>query len=172
MNLISFGFFGLILLIILAFISSQSPTNLSNIDKEFKRLTCPMPAISGLWNQTNVLQYTGATYNYRSVSNQTLTLTCTQIHTLNGVDYNYGQPTVAIGVFYFAQDVLSSVLDKVLAFFTLVSIVLSPANFSILGYDINDLNTTGKAFVIAIYIASYIAIGAMIYKLASPFSGG
>lgn len=166
------GVFGVFIIAILAILSNTSATALTNIEQQFDKLSCPMPSQTGLWNSSGVLQYTGATYNYPSVSNQTLTLTCTNIHTTDGVDYLYGSPGVAIGVFFFVGDYISELFaNKVLAVFTLIGFVLSPANFNFLGYTLDDIVGVPLMFVISIYVFSYIFIGAMLYKIITPFAG-
>jgi hypothetical protein len=166
------GVFGMMLIAILAILGNTSATALTNIEQQFSRLTCPMPSQTGLWNASGVLQYTGATYNYPSVSNMTLTLTCTEIHTTNGVDYLYGSPGVAIGVFFFIGDYISELFaNKLAAIFTLIAYVLTPANLSFLGFGIDDITGVALMFVISIYVFAYIFIGAMLYKIITPFAG-
>lgn len=162
-------------LAVLAIVSNTSATSISNIQQQFDRISCPMPAISGLWNNTitGELQFSGATYNYPAVNNNTLTLSCTEIHTLDSFDYAYGSPTVAFaGSMFFLGDWLSELIsNKLGAFFVILSYILTPANFNILGYTIADISGFALMFVIALYAVCYIAIGAMVYKIVSPFSG-
>lgn len=160
------------ILAIISIVGNSAPTSLANIQDQFDRLSCPMPSQTGLWNSSGVIQYTGATYNYPNVGNMTLTLTCTEIHTTNGVDYYYGAPGVAIGVFFFIGDYVSELFaNKVAAVFTLIAYVLSPANFNFLGYGIEDITGIVLMFVITLYVFSYIAIGIFLYKVISPFAG-
>lgn len=114
-------------MIALAFIFSSS---LSTVEQLSNRIECPFPAISGLWNSSGTIMYSGATYNYANVSSPVLTLTCTEIHTLNGHDYAYGSPTVSFaGTMFFVGDWLSELFaNKVSAIFTLIiTIVNAPA---------------------------------------------
>lgn len=160
-------------LAIISIIGNSAPTSLANIQDQFDRLSCPMPSQTGLWNSSGVIQYSGATYNYPSVSNQTLTLTCTEVHTLDGFDYAYGSPTIPFAGFpFFLGDWISELFaNKVVAVFTLIVYVLSPANFNFLGYTIDDITGIALMFVISLYVFSYIAIGVMLYKIISPFAG-
>jgi len=172
LNLMSIGMFGMIFLAILAIINNTSPTAISTIQQQFNRISCPLPSQSGLWNSSGTIMYVGGTYNYPNVGNQTLTLTCTYVHTLDGIDYYYGQPAVAIGVFFFVGDYISEILaNKVSAVMEIVFYILTPANFSVFGYTINDLSGIALMIIIGIYAFCYIAIGAMLYKILSPFSG-
>lgn len=166
------GIFGLFVIAILAILGNSSATGVSNIEQQFARLSCPMPSQTGLWNQSGVIQYSGATYNYPNVSNQTLTLTCTEVHTTDGIDYLNGSPAVAVGVFYYIGDYISEFFgNKVVALFTLISFILTPANFNFLGFTTDDLTGVPAMLVTSLYIYCYIAIGALLYKIITPFAG-
>jgi hypothetical protein len=171
-GLIPWAIFGFIIIMIFAIVSNSGQTGTANIQSLMDRLNCPMPSGTGLWNNTNVLTLDGGTYNYPNVSNQTLTLTCTDVHTADNVDYFYGQPAVAIGVFYYANDYLSELFfNKVSAIFTMIGYILAPINFDVWGYTIGDLSGVALMVVIALYVFAYIPIGIIIYKTISPFTG-
>lgn len=163
----------MLFLAVLAIVGNSGQTAISNITTQFDRLACPMPSQTGLWNNTGILMYEGATYNYPDVGNQTLTLTCTEVHTLDGFDYAYGSPTIPFAGFpFFLGDWLSELFaNKLSAIGTLIYFFITPANFDIFGYTISDLSGIPLMFVIVIYAISYIGIGAMAYKIISPFSG-
>lgn len=173
MNLISIGIFGVIFLSMIAIVSNYAPTNQSNIQSLFDRINCPLPSITGLWNNTGTIEYSGGTYNYPDVGTQVITLTCTQVHTLNGFDYAYGSPTIPFAGFpFFVGDFVSEILaNKLTAFFELLGFLLTPASLNVLGYTIADLSGFPLMAVITMYIMCYIAIGAMLYKIISPFAG-
>jgi len=163
-------------LAILAILGNTSPSGQDAINNEFERLSCPLPEAGGLWNSSGTIIHGNGTYNWqRDGSNGAQppdTLTCTQVHTLQGVDYYYGQPAVAIGVFYFINDYVSEVLaNKGGAFFTILFYMLTPANLDFLGYTIDDLTGVPLIFILSVYIMCYIAIGALLYKIISPFAG-
>lgn len=164
--------FALMFLITLGFINQTNPSAQEETQKKFNEMTCPMPAITGLWNASGTIQYSGATYNYPSVSNQTLTLTCTPIHTLDGFDYFYGTPLNAIGgTLIFIADYISEAFYKIQSFFSLLASILSPASFDLFGYTIDDIGLMGQIFVTSLYIVCYIFIGVGIYKIVNPFGG-
>lgn len=158
---------------VLSIVSNTAPTSISNIQEQFDRISCPMPSNTGLWNNTGTLVFANATYNYPNVGNKTLTLTCTEVHTLNDFDYAYGSPTLAFAGFgFYIGDWISELLaNKLTAFFTILFYILTPANFNILGYTLADIGGIALMFIITIYAVCYIAIGAMVYKIISPFSG-
>jgi len=156
-------------------LSNTSPKAVNAIQQQFNRMTCPMPSISGLWNDTSsnpsgTITYSRATYNYAGLNNNTLTLTCTKVHTANGQDYYYGCPT-CVGMFVFLGDFISELGDKVGAFFTLVAYILAPINLTVLGQTINNMNTIALGFVVTVYAFCYLSIGVFIYKAVSPFGG-
>jgi hypothetical protein len=169
--IIAWFMLGVIMILIFGFITAQSASNIEFIQFQFDRLTCPMPSSTGLWNSSNTLIYDNGTYNYPDVNNQTLTLTCTEVHTLDGVDYYFGQPTVAIGVFFFAGDYISETFNKLGAFFTILGTYLSPINFTIFNTQLEDMPTVAQAFIILVYLFAYTGIGVGIYKIVNPFGG-
>lgn len=178
MNLVSIGVFGIIFLAVIAIISNYAPDNQDAIQDLFDRINCPMPAISGLVNVTGVITYSDATYNWRNGGGGTgaqppATLTCTEVHTLEDFDYLYGSPTVPFAGFgFFIGDFISEIIaNKLPALFELIGFLLSPASLNILGFTIADIEGFPLMMVIAIYIMCYIAIGALLYKIISPFAG-
>ena len=177
-NFIGLGIFAIIFLAVLAIISNTSQTSIANINIQFNRITCVLPSITGLWNSSGTIIYNpqsgNPTYNYPDKDNQTLTLTCTNVHTINGFDYLCGAPfSTFCGELIYVGDYLSEIMaNKATAFFTIVFFILTPANFNILGFTIADLSGIPLMFLIAVYAICYIAIGAMLYKTLSPFSGG
>lgn len=173
MNLVLWAMIGILLIMIMAIVSNSGQTATANIQHQFDRIGCPMPEGSGLWNSSGTLQHSNFTYNYPNVNNQTLTLTCTEVHTMDGLDYCFGCPTPpAVGVLVFINDYLSELFgNKASAFFTIIAYVLTPINLNIWGFTIGDLSGVSLMLVIGLYIFAYIPIGIMIYKAISPFTG-
>lgn len=173
MNIVSIGIFGLIFLSVTGLINSTAPANLDNIQDLFDRMDCPLPSITGLWNNTGTIEYSGGTYNYPDVGTQVITLTCTQVHTLNGFDYAYGSPTIPFaGMPFFFADFISEVIaNKLTAFFELIGFLLSPANLSVLGFTVADASQFAQFIIGIIYLFCYVSIGALLYKIISPFAG-
>lgn len=181
MNLVVWTVFGFLLIAIMAVISNTGATATANIGTRFEELGCPMPSQSGLWSDpasngqgtnSTFLQYSGFTYNYANVSSQVLTLTCTPVHTMDGLDYCFGCPAPpAVGVLIFIGDYVSEFFFKAGAFFQLIGYILSPINFEIMGFTIADLDGLSLMVVIGLYIFAYIPIGLFIYKAITPFAG-
>lgn len=160
----------------IAIISNYAPDNQATIQNLFDRINCPLPAITGTWNSSGTIMYDGGRYNYNGnlgPSGTVLTLTCTQIHTLDGFDYFYGSPTLPFAGFpFWIGDFISEIIaNKLGAFFELMGFLLTPASLNVLGYSIADLSGFALMGVIALYIMCYIAIGALLYKIISPFAG-
>lgn len=181
MNLIVWAIFGFLIIALFAVVSNTGQTATANISNRFEELNCPMPSQSGLWSLPNsngqgtnstFLQYSNFTYNYPHVGNQTLTLTCTPVHTMDGLDYCFGCPTPpAVGVLIFVGDYVSEFFFKAGAFGQLIGYILTPINFDIMGFTIADLDGISLMVVIGLYIFAYIPIGIFIYKAITPFAG-
>lgn len=182
-GLVPWAIFGLLIIMVMAIVSNTGQTATANIQQLMDRLGCPMPEGNGLWNSSGTITHTNATYNWpnagggagaQPIGNLTNggTLTCTEVHTLDGVDYYFGQPAVAIGVFFYVNDYISELFgNKVTAVFTMIAYVLAPINFDVFGFTIADLSGVALMLVIGLYVFSYIPIGILIYKAISPFTG-
>jgi hypothetical protein len=58
------------------------------------------------------------------------------------------------------------------AFAVLMGYFMTPANFSVLGFDLDDLSGISLFIIIALYVFAYAPIALFIYKSFSPFVGG
>lgn len=98
----------------------------SGIPAEMEKIGCPMPSSSGLWNSSGTIMYSNGTYNYEAVGVPVNTLTCSNVHTLDGYDYFYGAPTVPFAGFpLFLGDWLSVAVEKAGAMFAIVGVYLN-----------------------------------------------
>ena len=182
MNLIGLGVFGVIFLMLLAVVSNTSATSLQNIQDQMYLMNCPLPIYNGVATLTSIdgfaLNYTIA-YNNTVDSNGTF-FRCS-LDLLSNPHFNasaeikeYGYTlfsAIPIGWLGYVADSLTVLWQRIYAFFTLVSFFVTPTNFNILGYTIADLAGIALMIVIGIYGLCYLFIGAMLYKLFSPFSG-
>lgn len=186
MNLVIWAMFGMIIIALMGIISNTGATATANIGQQLDRLGCPMPSQTGLWNNTGTITYTNYTYNYEAVNLNTLTLTCSEIHTLDGYDYQFGvfevQPFfsngtgfqfgVAIGWAFYLGDAISEIFaNKLVAIFTIVSYFLAPINFDIFGFTLADISGVALMVIIGIYIFAYLPIAIFLYKVITPFAG-
>lgn len=185
MNLISFGIFGIIFLTILAMVSNASEESQENIQNQMFLMNCPLPSFDGQWNATNVTiegfvvilnNSAGVTYGgdgtvFRCLITPATPFPAFQVIMTNK-DYQsvnaFGFPD---GWFFFAGDFIGSALQRINNVFQLVGLFVSPTGFNILGFGLSDLSGIALMLVIGIYALCYIAIGVLLYKVISPFSG-
>lgn len=182
MNLISLGVFGIIFLLLLAIASNASDTGLQSIQDQMYLMNCPLPIYNGIATLNSIdgyaLNYTIA-YNNTVDSNGTF-FRCS-LDLLSNPHFNasseikeYGYTlfsAIPIGWLGFVSDSLTVLGQRIYAFFTLVSFFVTPSNFNLLGYTIADLTGIALMIVIGAYGLCYLFIGAMVYKIVSPFSG-
>lgn len=76
---------------------------------------------------------------------------------------------IPIGWYGYIADFLVAVFARLEAMFTLIGFFVLPTGFNILGITIDDLSGYALMLVISIYGLSYLAIGALMYKILSPF---
>lgn len=159
-------------MLIFAIVSNSSITGLVNIEARFNELTCPLPLYDGVDYLNGTIVYdTGFGSDYRCTFDPLSAPPGTQI-SVTAKQYNATSfSAFPSGWFVFAADTITEIGIKIGAFFTLITYILTPINFNILGYTIADLSGFALMFVISIYIICYVVIAVFIYKSASPFSG-
>lgn len=182
MNLISFGIFGVLFLIILSIVSNSSTESLRNIEEQVFLINCPLPIYDGIAVLNSI---NGYSINYTVTHGNTTegdgTLFICSIDSITGaftastVIKPYGSASffdvIPIGWLGYVADTITSAFDSVYHVFVLLSFFITPTNFNILGFTLDDLTGQALFMVIAIYGLCYIAIGILIYKVVSPFSG-
>jgi len=189
MNITTWFAFSIVTLMLFAIISNSSPTGLFNINVQFLKLSCPTPLDNGVDNMLNGTAGLDITYNVDIDGNAT-----SNEQEIVGTfykcdaDFSSNPPTTSIqttikqykavcfsvipcGWFGYIGDYISILAEKITAFFTLVSYILTPINFNILGFTIADIGGVGLMLVIGLYIFCYIGIGVFIYKTALPTGG-
>lgn len=171
---------------ILGFVSNSSEDSILKVQQQMFMMNCPLPIYNGIANDTNIVGYN---VNYTIIYHDDIKtdfygtyFKCT-IDPLSappqigatGTVRQYGATTfwgtLPYGWLGYVADFLTASFQKITAFFTLISYFVSPTGFDILGYGLSDLSGLGLFLVIGIYAFCYICIGAMIYKIVSPFSG-
>lgn len=153
--------FFLLMTFVLSFgVTGTTPTP---IQTQINSLNCFMPQFQGSpFPFPNPTSFTNMTYNTRSASNSTLTLSCTNVHTPNGFDYCYGCPASnTLGFFLFVFDYISEGVHKVAALFTIIGLVVTPPS--------NIPASVSAPLFLFVYIPMYILLGFGIYKGVSPF---
>lgn len=146
-------------------------------------MNCPMPIYSGTAGNVTFVSYFSFNYTvFTQAGNKTGTffqclLFFNQVNhpSLSLIQKEYGKTefnVIPVGQLLYTGDVFYIAFQRVQAFFELVSLFVTPIQFNILGFTINDIGGLAVMLVIAVYALCYIAIGGMIYKLISPFGGG
>lgn len=139
-------------------------TTLAEFQTQITKLDCPMPQFQGSpFPYPSFTDRTNKTYNTRSSTNTTLTLSCSDVHTPNGFDYCYGCPVAnTLGFFIFIFDYLSEGVHKVSALFTMVGLAVIPPN--------EIPSSVSNLIFLFVYIPMYVLLGFGIYKGVSPFA--
>lgn len=166
--------FGLLILIIFGIINNTSPQGLSNIQFQIDKFNCPFPLWEGIDHLTidgelafgmNITHSSPAGSGdpendlgtaYRCEFDATIDTTTFYTST-----YTFGKTCFSVipcGWFSFASETLTKVAEKITAFFTFGLFFLTPLNFNILGFGIEDIGGIGLSVVIAIYGFAYIGI--------------
>ena len=177
MNLTTWFIFGIITIMLFAIISNMGQTSINNINDQFAKLQCPTPLYSivdlgnGTFINSNSNSHTGFNYGSDYICFYDPTSNPPSVHeTITHINYNATTfNAFPNGWFSYVGDLFASVMFKVGAVVNLISYVLTPINFSILGYTISDISGVALMFVIGVYIFAYIPIGIYIYKSVSPF---
>lgn len=139
---------------------------------------CPLPIYAGVATLNDIdgfaVNYTVA---YSDTNNTGTFFECSAsggVFGANTVIKDYGATLfdfIPYGWLGYIADFLTTVFQRVYAIFTLISFFVAPLNFSIFGYTIADLAGIPLMIVISVYAMCYIFVGAMVYKILSPFSG-
>lgn len=187
------AFFSMLVLIIMAIFSNTGETATEEIEYQIWLFNCPDPIYHGTIEDIQDIIIDGFQIsNYTIVQDEVSSDFFGFTTSFNGTQFTCSRDSVTgefqllitikeygktvtnfpIGWFGYVGDVLSNVGLKLQVFGTLVMFILTPANFSILGFTLADLSGVSAMFVIGVYIFCYIFIGIWIYKMVSPFSGG
>lgn len=183
MNLTTWFFWSILIIVIFAIISNSSALGLQKINNQFNLLTCPLPISNGI-------DYLNGTINYdrdingapTQISGGTIVGTYYICKTLNnnqnsittdikqyGFNCTFGSFAVApCGFLGYISDWIGATVQKLLATVTLLGFILTPINFNILGYTIANIGGIPLMMVIGIYAIAYVGIGIYLYKTASP----
>lgn len=145
-------------------------------------MNCPFPINGGIANNTNIVGLTvtydlirdNSTQDYRmtvfecSITDPDIPLysASTTVYTTANNWFDVGQSYLA-----YLMNVIYNVFQKLQSIFSILSFIITPANFSIVGYSLADISGIGLGFVILIYALCYIFIGTWLYVTFMPFKG-
>lgn len=79
--------------------------------------------------------------------------------------------TIPTGWLLYTGDTLTTLFQKANALGGIILNFISPLGFNILGYGIADITGIALVLIIGIYALIYLFIGAMMWKILSPFAG-
>lgn len=180
MNLMTLAVFGMFFIFIMGFISNTVSgiggttfCTSNDLDDVYCKnllatliLGCPLPTISTInyLNGTIVDDVRGA--KYTCGLNPIGEFTSVEPQQYNATLYN----VIPYGWYYFVGDTITDIFFKATALATLIVGFLSPLNFNIFGYGINDIGAVAVTIIVVIYAISYLAIGAFLWKTISPFT--
>ena len=169
-------------LTVLAILSNSGEDGATRIEQQMFLMNCPMPIYNGDVSNLDIIGF-GVNYTvtyYSSVTDFNGTFfqcsldSITGAFTVSAISKPYDATVfsvIPIGWYGYLADFFVALFARLEAFFILVSFFVSPTNFNILGITISDLTGVSLMLVISLYALCYIAVGAMTYKLLSPFSG-
>lgn len=182
MNLVLWAIFGFLIIMIMAIVSNSGQTATANIQTQMDTLGCDFPDFTLGGNSTgngciNTNTYTNNTFTlipaftfYNLTVPSCVFFSCGENGTQQWVAETApaGIPT---GWLDYTADILSVTSSKLVAVGTIISYVLAPINFDVLGYTIDDLSGVALMLVIGLYVFCYTPIALLLVKGLSPFAG-
>lgn len=192
LSLTYMGLFSMVLLFVMAMISNTGEQSTEEIEYQVWLFNCPDPIYHGtiedisdividgfkITNYTIVQdEVSGGFFGFSTFNGTQFTCTRDSVThefqlTITTKEYGKTVTNFPVGWFGYVGDMLSNVGVKLQVFATLIMFILTPANFSVLGFTLADLSGLAVVFLVGIYIFCYIFIIVWIYKMVSPFSGG
>ena len=182
-SLFYMALFGIFMLMIMGIVSNTSQTAIEAVENQIWRINCPLP-LNGARPEPSSLDIQGLTLNYTILYDNSTDYHVTVFHCDNdpitgGLRANFEVYTATTswfdtttGTLFYASATITQLGQKVVAFLTLFSFILTPANFEILGYTIGDLTGAGLAVVVGIYIVAYVFIAIWIFTEIAGAIGG
>ena len=174
--------FGIFTLFIMGIVSNASQTSIANVENQIFLMNCPLP-LNGAIGTLDTIN--GLTVNYtitydNDTSDYNITVFICSIDeitgafTVNTEIYTSGTDwfSSTTGTLFYASATITAMIGKVVAFLTLISFVLTPANFNVLGYGLGDLSGSALAVVVGIYLVSYVFIGIWVFTTVAGAIGG
>lgn len=183
MNLIYLALFGIIILLTMSLVSNSGATAIGNIENEIFLMNCPFPIADQIATLQSIdgfqINYTISTFGngttYEGTDFNCYIDPITGAFTANTEIKEYGATLFSVipyGYFGFILDWSTTLIDKIYHMATLVTFVMTPANFDVFGFTLEDLSGTALFVVVAIYLMAYLFIAVWVYStIASMISG-
>lgn len=180
-SLFSMALFGIFTLIVMGIVSNTSQTAITAVENQIFLINCPMP-LNGAIGTLD--QIDGLTVNYTIVhdndtSDYHITVFICYIDSITGnlsantEIYTSGTDwfSSTTGTLFYLSAGITSLLGKVVSFLTIFSFILTPANFEVLGYTLDDLSGISVMVVVGLYITAYVFIVVWLWVTFNPFKG-
>jgi hypothetical protein len=175
--------FGILLLFIMGIVSNSSQTSISRVEDQIYLMNCPLP-LNGARPDPASLDIVGLTVNYTTLYDNSTDYHVTVFHCF--IDPNTGAFSVndevytattswfdtTTGTLFYASSTITALGQKAVAFLILLSFVLTPANFNVLGYGLDDLSGSALAVVVGVYLIAYVFITIWAYTTIIGAIGG
>lgn len=171
-TLLYLAIFGILILFIMGIVSNTSTQSIEGIENQIFLINCPPPIYNGVVTDADFEGFT-VVYNV-TISNSTSNFDGTYFRcyltdnappatdfTLQVISKPYDETlfnAIPIGYFGFLSDTISFQAGKAINYGTLLSFVLTPVNFNVLGYGLDDIGGFGLAVIIMIYLIAYLFI--------------
>ena len=190
MNLITWFLIGLFILIIMAIVSNSGHDALDRIELQIFLMNCPAPIYHGVATDLNInalsINYTLLQTDYSGSSSFNGTyFQCYDGNagipdtlpapTVTAVIKEYGATAfsaIPFGWLGYIADYLVHVFENAQAFVVLLAYFMTPANFNVLGFGLEDLSGISLMLIVGLYVFAYVPIVLFVYKAISPFVGG
>lgn len=174
--------FGILMLFIMGIVSNASQPSIERIENQVYLMNCPLPLNGAIGTLDEI---DGLTVNYTTTydndtSDYHITVFICFIDPITGAlsanteVYTSGTDwfSSTTGTLFYASSTITALAQKAVAFLTLFTFILTPANFEILGFGIGSLSGEALAIVVGIYIISYVFIGVWIFTTITGALGG
>jgi len=173
-------------LVTLQLISNAGFESQLKIQRQMFLINCPAPSYDGEYNASNVdidgfavlldtapanVTFGGLGTVFRCFVDGLSTPPGYEV-IMSNKDYQVTTLGFPSGWFIYAGDFIGSSFQRLTQVFTLISYFVTPTNFNILGFTLEDLSGIALMMVVSLYALCYIAIGVLVYKILSPFAGG
>lgn len=164
--------FGIFILFVMGIVSNTNSNSIEAVENQLFLINCPPPIYNGVVTDADFEGFT-VVYNV-TISNSTSSFDGTYFDCyledtappatdfrLNVISKPYDTTlfsAIPIGYFGFLSDTISFQAGKAVNYGTLLSFVLTPANFNVLGYGLDDIGGFALGIIIMIYLIAYIFI--------------
>lgn len=182
-NLFHLAIVGMFILVIMGIVSNTNDKAFTEIENQIFLMNCPYPINGGTASNVNIegltvtydLVYDNSTSDYHlTIFECTITDPDTPLYAVNTIVLSTTNNWFDVAGSYLAyiMNYIFAVSKQIQGALTLFSFILTPANFSILGFTLNDLSGSAVAVVVMLYLFAYAMIVTWLYVTFNPLKGG